>query len=74
MRDKRTPKDVCGEATLKGETAVSINVNNAKKSTESFIKIYVFSKLDLLNINFLSESCGVIYTKTLLERKRTDKH
>ena len=62
------------EPALKGETAVSINVNNAKKSMESFIKIYVFSKLDLLNINVLSESCGVIYTKTLLERKRTDKH
>ena len=42
------------EPALKGQTAVSINVNNAKESMESFIKIYIFLKLDLLDINFLS--------------------
>ena len=59
------------ELALKGQTAVSINVNNAKESMESFIKIYIFLKLDLLDINFWSESCDVFYTKKLLERKRT---
>ena len=41
------------EPALKGQRAVSINVNNAKESMESFINIYIFLKLDLLDINFL---------------------
>ena len=41
------------EPALKGQTAVSINVNNAKESMESFINISIFLKLDLLDINFL---------------------
>ena len=40
------------EPALKGQTAVSINVNNAKESMESFIKKYIFLKLDLLDIIF----------------------
>ena len=59
------------EPVLKGQTAVSMNVNNAKESMESFIKKYIFLKLDLLDISFWSESCGVFYAKKLLERKRT---
>ena len=41
------------EPALKGQRAVAINVNNAKESMESFINIYIFLKLDLLDINFL---------------------
>ena len=41
------------EPALKGQKAVSINVNNAKESMESFIKKYIFLKLDLLDISFL---------------------
>ena len=45
------------EPALKGQRAVSINVNNAKESMESFINVYIFLyiflKLDLLDINFL---------------------
>ena len=41
------------EPALKGQKAVSINVNNAKESMESFIKKYIFLKLDLLDIIFL---------------------
>ena len=41
------------EPALKGQTAVSINVNNAKESMESFIKKNIFLKLDLLDISFL---------------------
>ena len=36
---------------------------------ESFIKIYIFLKLDLLDINFLSSV--VYFIQKLLERKRT---
>ena len=42
------------EPALKGQTAVSINVNNAEESKESRIKIYIFLKFSLLDINFLS--------------------
>ena len=61
------------EPALKGQTAVSKNVNNAKESMESFIKIYIyiFEIIFTWHKFFLSESCGVFYTKKLLERKRT---
>ena len=49
------------EPALKGQTAVSINVNNAEESKESCIKIYIFLKLNLLDINFLSRGVYFIY-------------
>ena len=57
------------EPALKGQTAVSINVNNANESMESFIKIYIFLKLDLLDINFLS---SVVYFIQKIAGKETD--
>ena len=42
------------EPALKGQTTVSINVNNAEESKEFRIKIYIFLKFSLLDINFLS--------------------
>ena len=48
------------EAALKGQKAVSINVNNAEESKESCIKIYIFLKFYLLLKNFF-ESGGVFY-------------
>ena len=49
------------EPALKGQTAVSINVNNAEESKESCIKIYdIYMKFNLLDINFF-ESWGVFY-------------
>ena len=59
------------EPALKGQTAVSINVNNAKESMESFIKIYIFLKLDLLDINFLIWVVWCILYKEIA-RKKTD--
>ena len=49
------------EPALKGQTAVSINVNNVEESEESCIKIYIFLKLNLLDINFLSRGVYFIY-------------
>ena len=49
------------EPTLKGQTAVTIDVNNAEESKESCIKIYIFLKLNLLDINFLSRGVYFIY-------------
>ena len=49
------------EPALKGQTAVSINVNNAEESKESCIKIYIFLKFNLLDINFLSRGVYFIY-------------
>ena len=48
------------EPALKGQTAVSINVNNAEESKDC-IKIYLFLKLNLLDINFLSREVYFIY-------------
>ena len=48
------------EPALKGQTAVSINVNNAEESKESCIKIYIFLKFYLLLKNFFA-SGGVFY-------------
>ena len=47
------------EPALKGQTAVSRNVNNAEESKKSCIKIYIFLKLNLFYINFLS--CEVYF-------------
>ena len=49
------------EPALKGQTAVSINVNNAEESKESCIKIYIFLNFNLLDINFLSRGVYFIY-------------
>ena len=51
------------EPALKGQTAVSINVNNAEESKESCINIYIyiFLKFNLLDINFLSRGVYFIY-------------
>ena len=49
------------EPALKGQTAVSINVNNAEESKESCIKIYIFLKFTLLDINFLSRGVYFMY-------------
>ena len=51
------------EPALKGQTAVSINVNNAEESKESCINIYIyiFLKFNLLDINFLSGGVYFIY-------------
>ena len=49
------------EPALKGQTAVSINVNNAEESKESCINIYTFLKFNLLDINFLSRGVYFIY-------------
>ena len=49
------------EAALKGQKTVSINVNNAEESKESCIKIYIFLKFNLLDINFLSRGVYFIY-------------
>ena len=49
------------EPALTGETAVSTNVNNEEKSKESCIKIYIFLKFNLLDINFLSRGVYFIY-------------
>ena len=48
------------EPAVKGQTAVSINVNNAEESKDR-IKIYIFLKLNLLDINFLSREVYFIY-------------
>ena len=48
------------EPALKGQTAVSINVNNAEESKKSCIKIYIFLKFNLLDRNFF-KSWGVFY-------------
>ena len=47
------------EPTLKGQTAVSIDVNNAEEGKESCIKSCIFLKFNLHDINFLS--CGVYF-------------
>ena len=47
------------EPALKGQTAVSRNVNNAEESKKSCIKKYIFLKLNLFYINFLS--CEVYF-------------
>ena len=49
------------EPALKGQTAVSTNVNNAEESKESCIKIHIFLKFNLLDINFLSRGVYFIY-------------
>ena len=51
------------EPALKGQTAVSINVNNAEESKESCINIYIYIylKFNLLDINFLSRGVYFIY-------------
>ena len=49
------------EPALKGQKTVSINVNNAEESKESCIKIYIFLKFNLLDINFLSRGVYFIY-------------
>ena len=51
------------EPALKGQTAVSIIVNNAEESKESCINIYIyiFLKFNLLDINFLSRGVYFIY-------------
>ena len=48
------------EPAVKGQTAVSINVNNTEESKDC-IKIYIFLKLNLLDINFLSGEVYFIY-------------
>ena len=55
------------EPALKGQTAVSIMSTMLRSAKD--MPIYIFWKLDLLDINFLSRV--VFYTKKLLERKRT---
>ena len=45
------------EPALKGQTTVSINVNNAEESKEPCIKIYIFLKFSLLDINFWVVGC-----------------
>ena len=49
------------EQPLKGQTTISINVNNAKERKESCIKIYIFLKFNLLDRNFLSRGVYFIY-------------
>ena len=49
------------EPALKGQTAVSINVNNVEESKESCIKIYIFLTFNLLYISFLSHGVYFIY-------------
>ena len=49
------------DPALKGQTAVSININNAEESKESCFKIYMFLKFNLLDINFLSRGVYFIY-------------
>ena len=49
------------EPALKGQTAVSKNVNNAEESKESCIIIYIVLKFNLLDINFLSPEVYYIY-------------
>ena len=46
---------------MTGQTAVSINVNNAEESKESCVKIYIFLKFNLLDINFLSRGVYFIH-------------
>ena len=49
------------EQALKGQTTISINVNNAEERKESCIKIYIFLKFNLLDRNFLSRGVYFIY-------------
>ena len=49
------------EPALTGQTAVSINVNNAEESKESCMKIDIFLKFNLLDRNFLSRGVYFIY-------------
>ena len=58
------------EPALIGQTAVSINVNNAEESKESCIKIYIFLKFNLLDTNFLSRGASFIYIE--IAGKKTD--
>ena len=62
---------------MKGQTAVSINVNNAKESMESFVKKYIFLKLDLLDISFLIWVVWCFLYKEIAGKKTdkdSDKH
>ena len=49
------------EPALKGQTTVTINVNNAEESKRSCIKLYIFLKFSLLDINFLSRGVYFIH-------------
>ena len=40
------------EPALKGQTAVSINVNNAEESKESCINIYIYIYIYIFEIQF----------------------
>ena len=58
------------EPALKGQTAVSINVNNAEESKESCIKIYIYfwNWIDLIKI-FWVVGC-ILYIE--IAGKKTD--
>ena len=58
------------EPALKGQTTVSINVNNAEESKEPCIKIYIFLKFNLLDINFWVVGC-ILYIE--IAGKKTDQ-
>ena len=49
------------EPALKGQTTVSINVNNAEESKEPCIKICIFLKFNFLDRDFLSRGVYFIY-------------
>ena len=49
------------EPALKGQTIVSINVNNAEESKESLFQNIYILKFNLLDVNFLSSGVYFIY-------------